>query len=1405
LVICSLQGASAAQGDLLVSGRLDNKVNLFAASNGAFLSIAAQTGLSNPVGVAVGLDGNLYVANGLTNQVLRFSSQTGAPLGVFASGGGLSGPRDLCFGPDGHLYVASGVTHQVLRYNGLTGAFIGIFAQGGGLNGPVAVRFGPDGNLYVAGGNSNAIYAFNGVTGAFIKTFATGSGLSNPAYIDFGPNRDLYVANFNTNQVLRFNGVTGVLKSPFASASLTQPVPIKFGPDGNLYVGSADQDKVYKYNGTTGALLGSTALGSGLDNPNGIAFVPSAASTPASFGLIGDLTGGVLESHALAVSADGLTVAGQSVGTSGPQAVRWQSGLGLTGLGDLAGGAFGSAARGVNFDGTVIVGDSDSANGLEAFRWTSGGGIVGMSDLAGGIFESSASSTNGDGSNIFGFGNDGTGKVAFRWTLGGGIVAIGDLTGGAISAEVWRTSADGSVFVGQGTSGNGPEAFRWTQTSGFVGLGDVAGGSFSSAAYGVSANGTFSVGEVTTAAGTEASVWTNTGAPLALSDLAGGQHLSRAHAVSDNGRVVVGRGSSLENVTGAEAFIWISGQGLFSLRNFLTTQGATGLSGISLTVANDISPDGGTIVGDSLDSVGTTIGFIARIKPVPITVSFPTSPAYRGSSSNEGAVFMSSPAGPGGMLVNLTSSNSSVASVPATVLIPEGMARTRFFITAPNTALTPMTATITATCNGFSKAAVLSVVTPRDLFVSSSGTNSVKRYNGVTGAYIGNFVAPASGGLNNPQGLTFGPDGHLYVSSVSSGRVLKYDGTTAAFLGAFTQGPLMTFPADMDWRSGFLYVSDFGVSGVHKYDATTGAYIGLFNTSPVPSPDGLSWDASGNLYVSSFQNFIRKFSPTGVLIGDFVPLNGIARPLDSRFGTDGHLYVNSYSTGTVKKFNGVTGAFMSDFITGLGQTQGQAIGPDGKLYVGSYNGNFIKKYDATTGADLGTFASGGGLLRPNNFAFAPLPPLFASFTANPNPIPGGLACTGTITLNIVAAAGGQVVTLSSNNAAVVVPASVTIPAGSSTVNFNIAATNTGYGKFSATITATTSGTSKGLSVTVAPTNFATFVGQTVPTTMVSGQTYPVTIQFNNVGPRTWDTAHGYKLQSKNANDNTNFGSNRIPMTNSPVATGQTANFSANMIAPPTSGTYNFQWRPIQDDIAINFGPNTPAVSVTVTKLADAARWISRTGALTVNAGQDFFVQNTMMNVGTNTWSHGSGYSMTTLNPTGNTVWGNSRAYMNPALAVAPNANGLFTGSCTAPLTPGTYQMQWQMNKGAALFGDKSPLLTISVIQGANNAQFVSQTGVPTTVASNATFSATITMKNLGSATWGAGYSLVPVGTNTWGQPSIASPTVVPNADGTFNATFTAPGTPGAYTFQWRMQEGSTKFGGKSSSVTITVT
>jgi hypothetical protein len=53
------------------------------------------------------------------------------------------------------------------------------------------------------------------------------------------------------------------------------------------------------------------------------------------------------------------------------------------------------------------------------------------------------------------------------------------------------------------------------------------------------------------------------------------------------------------------------------------------------------------------------------------------------------------------------------------------------------------------------------------------------------------------------------------------------------------------------------------------------------------------------------------------------------------------------------------------------------FGPDGNLYVASFNTDDVKRFNGTTGAFIDTFASGGGLNGPTYLTAVPEPSSFA--------------------------------------------------------------------------------------------------------------------------------------------------------------------------------------------------------------------------------------------------------------------------------------------------------------------------------------------------------------------------------------------------------------------------------------------
>src|SRR5262245_48781657 len=216
------------------------------------------------------------------------------------------------------------------------------------------------------------------------------------------------------------------------------------------------------------------------------------------------------------------------------------------------------------------------------------------------------------------------------------------------------------------------------------------------------------------------------------------------------------------------------------------------------------------------------------------------------------------------------------------------------------------------------------------LLVADYDNNAVLRYDEHTGAFIDTVVPKRSAGITEPQSLVFGPHDHdLYVSS-------------GHFGGGYTtkDGPGQ-------------------VRAVMRYDGDTGTPIGdgIFTESgQLHSTHGLIFGPDGNLYVgdwfgpgSATGRVLRYNGITGAFMDEFIPARsgGLRHPFSMVFGPTGRgdgkldLYVAYGDDNSVLRYDGTAGAFVGVFVRGnTGGVQldfplGLNFGPDGNLYVAS--------------------------------------------------------------------------------------------------------------------------------------------------------------------------------------------------------------------------------------------------------------------------------------------------------------------------------------------------------------------------------------------------------------------------------------------------------------------------------------
>jgi sugar lactone lactonase YvrE len=268
-----------------------------------------------------------------------------------------------------------------------------------------------------------------------------------------------------------------------------------------------------------------------------------------------------------------------------------------------------------------------------------------------------------------------------------------------------------------------------------------------------------------------------------------------------------------------------------------------------------------------------------------------------------------------------------------------------------------------------------------------TGHQDVLRYNGATGAFIDDF---ADDNLAlSPRSVLFGPDGDLYVAngsaSVPSLGVLRFNGTTGAFMDSFVapgSGGIsdpngMVFGPDGQNDGKLdLYVNDVFENAVFRYDGTTGAFKSIFvgsGSGGLANPFGMVFGSDGNLYVASgnYSNFtgapyapgaiLRYEGPggpnPGAFLGTFVPggSGGLNTPNGLLFGPGGDLFVTST----------------------VGFVKASAKSSTGKFYPeGTPGTNQVLRYDGKTGAFKGVFVmpDSGGLNFPCLMTFTETDP-----------------------------------------------------------------------------------------------------------------------------------------------------------------------------------------------------------------------------------------------------------------------------------------------------------------------------------------------------------------------------------------------------------------------------------------------
>lgn len=168
--------------------------------------------LVTPMGLEVGPDGSLYVADIGRRQVLGFNSE-GSIIKTFGGGDTLTNPTDVAVPTAGtQIYVADSKQHKIVVFDLATGEVVNTFGSRGESEGqfgfPTSLTFGIEGNLHVVDQLNSRVQVFT-ADGEYLDHFGARAvgfgGFVRPKDIAIDDVGLIFVSDFAFNNIQIFD------------------------------------------------------------------------------------------------------------------------------------------------------------------------------------------------------------------------------------------------------------------------------------------------------------------------------------------------------------------------------------------------------------------------------------------------------------------------------------------------------------------------------------------------------------------------------------------------------------------------------------------------------------------------------------------------------------------------------------------------------------------------------------------------------------------------------------------------------------------------------------------------------------------------------------------------------------------------------------------------------------------------------------------------------------------------------------------------------------------------------------------------------------------------------------------------------------------------------------------------
>jgi len=290
-------------------------------------ALTITNGVSDPIALAVGALGTLYVLDGpagsFPNRVQAYADGGKTVTRTIVSG--LDGPDAIAVDQkNGTLYVANATNNTITEYAANTTAVLRTITTG--INGPAALAIDANENLYVANYTGNTVTEYAPGTTTPSRTLAT--GVSGPFGLVINTSATVFVANLTANNITAYTTAGTAPFITFIGTDFADATPLTT-PETPLAIDTNQRIYAANYAATPASVTTYTIVG-GVNPTETIlsdVFVPLAVALDNTNNLyVANKTGAINPNGTITVYAGGGTVNTRTLGGTlgvvyGPTAV----------------------------------------------------------------------------------------------------------------------------------------------------------------------------------------------------------------------------------------------------------------------------------------------------------------------------------------------------------------------------------------------------------------------------------------------------------------------------------------------------------------------------------------------------------------------------------------------------------------------------------------------------------------------------------------------------------------------------------------------------------------------------------------------------------------------------------------------------------------------------------------------------------------------------------------------------------------------------------------------------------------------------------------------------------------------------------------------------------------------------